>query len=197
MNLSSPPNGAHPQEIPNRWRFENGIVRTDLQSLSNAELQSLGWIGPIIHPQPFTENDESIIEGDYDPETHKVVWYRALRQYVIVEKHIDEIPFDSVELVPDSGNIPGVPDWNTFKQTAVSSVSLNLFIGSLMSIAPVAATALPATLLLLQGGTYTDFANTWGAIKTLTNIPEELIQEFVLLAESCNLPNEFVDIFSS
>jgi hypothetical protein len=90
----------------------------------------------------------------------------------------------------------GQPDWNTFKQTAVASPSLNAFVGELMSIAPVAASALPATLLLLESGVYTDFENTWNAIKTFTTVPEALVAEFVALAESCNLPQEFIDIFS-
>jgi hypothetical protein len=90
----------------------------------------------------------------------------------------------------------GQPDWNTFKQTAVASPSLNAFVGELMSIAPVAASALPATLLLLESGVYTDFENTWNAIEALTTVPEALVAEFVSLAEACNLPQEFIDIFS-
>ena len=90
----------------------------------------------------------------------------------------------------------GQPDWNTFKQTAVASPSLNAFVGELMSIAPVAASALPATLLLLESGVYTDFENTWNAIKTFTTVPEALVAEFVALAEACNLPQEFISIFS-
>ncbi len=90
----------------------------------------------------------------------------------------------------------GQPDWNTFKQTAVASPSLNTFVGELMSIAPVAASALPATLLLLESGTYTDFENTWNAIEALTTVPEALVAEFVALAEACNLPQEFIDIFA-
>jgi hypothetical protein len=91
----------------------------------------------------------------------------------------------------------GQPDWNTFKQTAVASTNLNTFVGELMSIAPVAATALPATLLLLESGTYTDFENTWTAIENATTVPADLITEMVALAESCNLPQEFVSIFAA
>jgi hypothetical protein len=91
----------------------------------------------------------------------------------------------------------GQPDWNTFKQTAVASTNLNTFVGNLMTIAPVAATALPATLLLLESGTYTDFENTWTAIENATTVPVDLITEMVALAESCSLPEEFVSIFAS
>lgn len=88
------------------------------------------------------------------------------------------------------------PDWNTFKQIAVSSTDLNIFIGELINIIPVAATALPATLLLLETGKYKDFENTWNTIKESINIPSKLIQEITQLATSCNLPQEFINILS-
>lgn len=90
----------------------------------------------------------------------------------------------------------GGPDWNTFKQSAVASPALNTFVGELMSIAPVAATALPATLLLIETGNYQDFNNTWTAIENATTVPGTLVAEFTNLAASCNLPQDFIDIFS-
>jgi hypothetical protein len=206
MNLYSPPTGGHPQELPDRWKFADGTVRTDLKSLSNADLLSLGWVGPITQSQPFTkqldengdpildEDGNPVIEGDYNPETHKTVWYRAARKYVVVENHIDEAPYDSGKLV---SNVGGIADWNTFKQSAVASTKLNTFVAELMSVAPVAATALPATLLLLESGTYSDFENTWTAIENATTVPAALITEMTALAESCNLPEEFVSIFAA
>jgi hypothetical protein len=65
-----------------------------------------------------------------------------------------------------------------------------------MSIAPVAATALPATLLLIEGGNYQDFNNTWTTIENVTTVPSALVTEMIELAESCNLPQEFVGIFA-
>ena len=31
MNLYSPPNKGYPQELPNRWRFDDGSVVENLQ----------------------------------------------------------------------------------------------------------------------------------------------------------------------
>jgi hypothetical protein len=62
---------------------------------------------------------------------------------------------------------------------------------------PVAATALPATLLLIESGNYKDFENTWTAIENATTVPAALITEMTTLAESCNLPEEFVSIFAA
>lgn len=50
MALYSPPNRSCPQELPNYWKFEDGTVRTDLQTLTDAELEALGWHGPIEMP---------------------------------------------------------------------------------------------------------------------------------------------------
>jgi hypothetical protein len=205
MNLYSPPTGNHPQELPDRWKFADGSVRTDLKSLTNTELLLLDWTGPITQPQPFTEEldedgevvlDEDgnpVIVGDYDAETHKTVWYRAVRTYVIVEKHIDEAPYDSGEMVSPP---VGIADWNTFKTTALSSPRLNTLLGEVLTVAPVVGTAFPATFLELENGKYDDFTVVWNAINAVVEVPTELIVEFTTLAVSCNLPQEFIDIFS-
>ena len=93
--------------------------------------------------------------------------------------------------------MPGAPDWNTFKTTAVASTNLNTFVGGLITTLPVAATALPATLLLIESGNYKDFENTWTAIENATTVPADLITEMTTLAQSCNLPEEFVSIFAA
>lgn len=59
--LYSPPHRGYPQELPSRWKFEDGTVRTDLQELSDDELHALGWHGPIempSHDSYFTHKNE-------------------------------------------------------------------------------------------------------------------------------------------
>jgi len=46
----SPPSRNHPQKLPDFWKFEDGTVHTDLQTLSDDELHALGWHGPIEMP---------------------------------------------------------------------------------------------------------------------------------------------------
>jgi hypothetical protein len=65
-----------------------------------------------------------------------------------------------------------------------------------MTVAPVAATALPVTILALETGNFYDFINVWSAINGVVEVPTELITEFTTLAGSCNLPQEFINIFS-
>ena len=75
--LYSPPSRNYPQELPDYWKFEDGTVRTDLQELSDAELEALGWHGPITMPEE--------IEG-ISRFTHNFTW------------NSDTLSFDSEEV---------------------------------------------------------------------------------------------------
>lgn len=44
-----PPNKKYPQELPEHWKSEDGTI-LNLQTLSDEELHSLGWHGPIETP---------------------------------------------------------------------------------------------------------------------------------------------------
>lgn len=195
--LFSPPTGGYPQEVPDYWRFADGTIRKDLQTLSAESLNNLGWTGPISLPVPKQVDEEGNItnedEYDYDCETHKAVWYAKERKFVIIEKNESELAY-----LPNAV-IPPKPDakWSEFKRQAISSPTLNTFVGELMTIAPVAATALPVTIMSLELGNFQDFMNVWTAIENATTVPADLITELVALAESCNLPEEFVNIFAA
>jgi hypothetical protein len=93
--------------------------------------------------------------------------------------------------------MPGAPDWTTFKTTALASPGLNTLLGEVLTVAPVVGTAFPATFLELESGKYDDFIIVWNAINSVVEVPSELIVEFTTLAGSCNLPEEFIVIFSA
>lgn len=59
--MYSPPNGNHPQIIPDYWRpSRDEEPRTDLPELSDAELNALGWKGPIADvPFDFYTQDKN------------------------------------------------------------------------------------------------------------------------------------------
>jgi hypothetical protein len=92
---------------------------------------------------------------------------------------------------------PGAPDWKTFKTTALSSPGLNTLLGEVLTVAPVVGTTFPATFSELENGKYDDFTVVWNAINAVVEVPTELITEFTTLAGSCNLPQEFIAIFSA
>jgi hypothetical protein len=95
--LFSPPTGGYPQEVPDYWRFADGTIRKDLQSLSDTALNGLGWTGPITIPVAKQVDDEGNITNEdeytYDGETHKSVWYAKERKFVIIGKEESELPY--------------------------------------------------------------------------------------------------------
>ena len=72
----SPPNGNDPQTIPDLWRPAPGEeIRTDLPDLTDAELNALGWKGPIQMP-PFAGTSYF---------THDHQWNKETREYDATE----------------------------------------------------------------------------------------------------------------
>ena len=115
-----PPTGAPPEELPDYCRFFNGVVRTDLQTLGDTELNLWGWDGPFTYPIPkqtiktedlseerigeLSEDENYIFDDvtdtftsvnfDYDSETHKSVWYSKERKFIILPKDEDTSEYD-------------------------------------------------------------------------------------------------------
>lgn len=67
----SPPTGNYPIPLPDYWN-DNGTPITDLYLLSDEELSSLGWKGPI----------EDL---NYDPYTQDKIWNKNNREWEIKE----------------------------------------------------------------------------------------------------------------
>lgn len=93
--------------------------------------------------------------------------------------------------------VPGAPDWITFKSKALESTELNLILGEVLKIAPAVGITFPAAFFQLENGKYEDFILIWNTILTLVEVSPKFIQSVNMLAVSCNLPKEFVDIFST
>jgi hypothetical protein len=82
--MYSPPNGNDPQMIPDYWRATPSTEpRTDLPELSDAQLNALGWKGPIEFPE-------------YDVLTHERVWNRETRSFDVIERSFPLDPTPSV-----------------------------------------------------------------------------------------------------
>ena len=240
-----PPTGNSPQELPDYWRFENKVIRRDLREIDDAELHLWGWEGPFVSPvskikiektdempedqiQALT-NDETLTfdeenncwvsaNYDYDPETHKSVWYSKERKYVIIPKDQDsreyEIPYRSsvtlpselppgAEIYKGSSSLrrqqPAVPQlppvlWNQFKQSILSSPGFNEYIGTILTSLPIVATSLPVAITSLELGKYENFRMVWGVIKQNALPPAELVTSLVTLAKECNVPQDFIAI---
>lgn len=65
----SPPDRAYPQALPDYWKFDDGSIRTDLQTLSDAELELLGWHGPITMPDDIANTSKFTHSYTWNPDT--------------------------------------------------------------------------------------------------------------------------------
>ena len=195
MLLYSPPGNGIPQELPDRWRFANGEVRTDLQYLSKEQLNSLDWAGPYtpLVPKQLDQNGNLVSETyDYDPETHKAAWYKYFRKYIVLERHIDEIPYQDGALFQDD-----IPNWQKFQEYAVMLVELNQYIAQLLQVMPLVAISIPTAFNNLLGGSYGGFQAIWTTVARSIKPSDILIQKLIAKAEECHLPPEFSDIFKA
>jgi hypothetical protein len=75
--MYSPPNGNHPQILPDSWResLPDGAIRTDLPNLTDEELNAIGWKGPISMP-PFEGTSRF---------THNYKWNSETREFDVTE----------------------------------------------------------------------------------------------------------------
>lgn len=88
-------------------------------------------------------------------------------------------------------------NWDTFKQSIVASPELNALLSQVVSKIPLVVIALPTSIMELKVNNYSNFENCWKEITKHITLPQELKDEFVVLAQSCNLPQRFIDILTA
>lgn len=245
QKLYSPPSGHLPQELPNYCRFRNGVIRRDLQTLSDVELNAWGWDGPFYYPRAkqriqnenlsqeriaelnqnenyeFDEVSNSWIlkEYDYDPETHKVVWYSKERRYIFLLRDEDsseyEVVYESGVILPEihqsqeiatnssplpqiTQSLPTPPPilWNEFRLELLKSISFNSYTANLLQTHPNIAISLPISVSNLEYGKYDSFLSIWNILKIVNPPSSELIEELVALCTSYNLSQNFINNLS-
>ena len=219
IKLYCPPTGNPPEELPDYCRFFNGVIRRDLQSLSDEELHLWGWDGPFNRPNAKNVNRETgeVVENDYDPETHKVAWYSKERRYIILPKDEDateyEIPYRSGVILPSPAATPEVPYtppapqqpvyqlptpppilWGVFKQSILESPEFNSFIGTVFTSFPIIASSFPIAISKIESGNYDDFKLTWNSLMSVATVPDEIVNNLKELSINCNLPQDFLNI---
>jgi hypothetical protein len=143
----------------------------------------------------ITTFTDAVANYDYDSEIETWDWSDDLGQYIVINLKEEELNRPIPPIDPPTPPIP--PNWDLFKISAISSESLNALLGQLLVSAPILATAFPATVLQLESGKYDDFIIVWNGINSVIEVPSTLIEEFTALAESCNLPEKFISIFST
>lgn len=243
--LYSPPSGDSPQALPDYWRFGNNVVRRDLREIDDSELNLWGWEGPFVSPvakitiednellnnerreelsndSEFVFDEESnswiSVNYDYDPQTHKSIWYSKERKYIIIPLDEDTTEYDipyrsSAELgaplpraevsnkkriyrYEPENQLPPPPPilWVKFKKHLIESAEFNEFVVSLMQTMPILAMSFPAAIAKLDLGMYNDFRTIWDILAENGTVPEELVTELKQVATECRLPQDFFDV---
>lgn len=147
--MYSPPNGNHPQMIPDLWRSAPGEeVRTDLPSLSNAELNALGWKGPIDMP-PLSGTSYY---------THNYEWNKETRSYDATE----------VDQYEKQRRVNYQQFWNTLLNSAAYQKIKNTAKQSL------AANTIATEFIALLGDAKSGNANVEKIQEALTEIMENI-----------------------
>lgn len=124
--LYCPPTGTTPEPLPDYCRFFNGVIRTDLQTLDDDELNAWGWEGPFVPPtildnlDNLDEISEELKSGyEYNEDSqkwksvNKVVWFSRERRYIILHKDEDsseyEIPYRTNRILPSGTEVSSSP----------------------------------------------------------------------------------------
>lgn len=118
-------NGEFPQELPSSWKQDENTTRTDLNDLTDSQLEALGWYGPITMP-PLTNTSYY---------THRYEWNSGTKTFSSVE--LDEFEKEqSVNYVKfwDEINSGNSTWWAKVKSTARTSLPANTEMTEFISI---------------------------------------------------------------
>jgi hypothetical protein len=133
--LYSPPNRAYPQELPDYWKFEDGTIHTDLQELSDVELEALGWYGPITLPEEIPNTSNFTHNYTWNPNTLSFD-AEEIDQYE-KERRVDYKGFWQLLLTGDiPGNIEntGAVAYKKIKDAAKLSLEVNTIVTEFIAL---------------------------------------------------------------
>ena len=113
--MYSPPNGNHPQTLPDLWRDGDDIVRDDLPSLTDEQLNDLGWKGPIQMP-PLSGTSFFTHTYEWNSETRE--WASFELSTLDKEKNVEYEKFWDLFIDTDF--------YNKLKTTASTKLATNV-----------------------------------------------------------------------
>lgn len=154
---------------------------------------------------PYPRNDDEPVVGldpayleldliqadqpEYNPATHRLEPTEVIdTDACTVTRGWDLMELPAIEPPPPVL----IPDWATFKATAMNSGTLNAILSAAYQAAPVAAGTLAPALMRCEMGDLADFTTAWTVICAAAAVPAEVIAGFQAVATQCNLPADFI-----
>ena len=128
--MYSPPNGNHPQTLPDLWRDGDDIVRDDLPSLTDEQLNDLGWKGPIQMP-PLSGTSFFTHTYEWNSETRE--WASFELSTLDKEKNVEYEKFWDLFIDTDF--------YNKLKTTASTKLATNVLYTEFIALLDDAFTA--------------------------------------------------------
>jgi hypothetical protein len=195
--LYSPPSGDFPQGLPDYWKFDDGVVRTDMKNLGTRQINELGWTGPYTYPVPKNREDATQ-PFDYDPEIQKYIWDRVELKFYIVEMDEDEIAYLQALRKPPAPEPPAIPEpkWEFFEKVVLRNTSIINLLETAARKNPLVASAFPASFYMTKLGDFGSFRIIWKELMRYVEVYPDVALDTVRLATGCHLPQEFIDIIA-
>ena len=195
--LYSPPSGDFPQGLPDYWKFDDGVVRTDMKNLNTRQINELGWTGPYTYPVPKNPEDPTQ-PFDYDPEIQKFIWDRVELMFYIVDMEEDEIEYLQSLRIPPAPEPPAIPEpkWELFEKVVLRNTAIINLLVTAAQINPLVASAFPASFYMTKIGDFGSFRLIWRELMRYVEVYPSIVEDTISLAVGCHLPQGFIDIIA-
>jgi hypothetical protein len=89
---------------------------------------------------------------------------------------------------------PPVPDWDNLTDTILLNPEWQTTTDIVRGINPGIVEALPSAMTQLSSGQYNRFKFLFSQICLMAEVPQAQREAWAVIAEQCNMPNEFLDI---
>lgn len=144
-------------------------------------LQSPGAITPL----PLIDNAPGF-SGFTEPTLS--VLQKAWQDFLDSVEELEIIPDPMPEVAPPA------PDWDGFNAAMLANTEFNQITGVVLNLAPTVALGIPAALAQVSTNGVTAFALVFNAFCQIGNVSSEQKETWATIAESFNLPIEFISV---
>lgn len=86
--------------------------------------------------------------------------------------------------------------WDEFKKQIIISEEFNNYISSILPTLPIIASSLPIAISDIESGKYHNFLLLWELMNSTIAPSQEMKNSLVEIANTCNIPKEFISIIS-
>jgi hypothetical protein len=194
-----------PPQPPNWDIFESIILQSNDVKNFISFASSKNPLVAATFPAAFFEAKH----GDYN--SFRIVWTELVKispvrinvlESIIGVANAVNLPKEFVKIIEDTlehlidGSLVTTkyPDWDTFESIVLQSNEMKNFIAFANSQNPFVASSFPAAFFEAKNNRYNSFRIIWGELIKIVPVDPAVMASIIHVAESADLPQEFVDI---